>query len=344
MTTAELVFGFKTKGKLKERDIEALDLNKSKITSNEFNAASKNYFEEKRLIKKTSELDKEAKRAIDLQDKSLELIQSSMKNVFQSTGNCSNATIRLVKSAQPVLRGRISHKPILYDAFETKIEEKDDDSSDTEDEKYNYNNRNRLLKARPNSSALPQSHFYSTSLTLNNQKSLNNRPYTAKPKIESIRTRKNPGLKVTIDSSESDDDCIARWNQYKKEKLRQQAQNDLHVQFIDEKMEKLYYELREAREKIPHVNEEKIQEMKLRDPIFAKRYKQYKSAKLINRPPDFDPNDVNIKVRIPKSTLEREKAVIIKKIDNDKDLINKIHMEQQRIYSNKVKEFLSKLP
>jgi hypothetical protein len=341
MTTAELVFGFKTKGKLKERDIEALDLTKSKLTSNEFNAASKNYFEEKRLIRKTHELNREAKRAIDLQDKSLELIQNSMKNVFQSTGNCANGTRRLVKSAQPALRGhRLEHRPILYDAFETKTE--DYDTSDTDDEKYNHNS-NRLMKMRPNSSVVPRSNFYSTSVTLNIQKFTKNRPNTAKPAIETIRNRKNPGLKVTIDSSESDDECLARWNKFKKEKLREQVQNEMNVQFIDEKMEKLYYDLREAREKIPHVNEEKIQEMKLKDPVFAKRYKQYKLAKQINRPPDFDPNDINIKIRIPKSTLEREKAIIMKKIDNEKEFYNKINMEQQRIYSIKVKEFLSKL-
>ncbi|CAF4002368.1 unnamed protein product, partial [Rotaria sp. Silwood1] len=54
-----------------------------------------------------------------------------------------------------------------------------------------------------------------------------------------------------------------------------------------------------------------IQEHKLNDPIFAKRYRQLKLALRAGKIPSYDPNDCELNLTMTKSKIERARSALI---------------------------------
>ena len=69
----------------------------------------------------------------------------------------------------------------------------------------------------------------------------------------------------------------------------------------------------ERRDRIPEVPKEKINELKNRDRIFSKRYRQYEAAKFSDKAPFFDPTDLVSKSFITPNNfaIQRRKQELI---------------------------------
>lgn len=86
--------------------------------------------------------------------------------------------------------------------------------------------------------------------------------------------------------------------------------------FNDRKLYDNYLELCFERDQVPRSLPQRVEILKKRDPVFAKRYKQFLSAKLCNRAPKFDDKDNIFQVKLPKLTIEREKQKFIKLVQS----------------------------
>ena len=90
-------------------------------------------------------------------------------------------------------------------------------------------------------------------------------------------------------------------------------EDSLEVYVFEEKrLYDNYLNLCQERDKIPRSLPQRIDVLKKRDPIFAKRYRQFLSAKTCNKAPKFDPRDNLLPMKLPKLTIQREKEKIIK--------------------------------
>lgn len=69
----------------------------------------------------------------------------------------------------------------------------------------------------------------------------------------------------------------------------------------------------ERRDRIPELPKEKIDELKSRDPVFSKRYRQYEAAKFSDKAPLFDPRDLDLNSpSVPNnSAIQRRKQELI---------------------------------
>jgi hypothetical protein len=93
-----------------------------------------------------------------------------------------------------------------------------------------------------------------------------------------------------------------------------------------------------------YISRERIDSLKQSDPIFAKRYKEFVTAKLINRAPRFSIVDHPIPATLTssKSFLNRQKNEIIRKANDikiEKTRMYQIEMEEAQA---KVQKFLDK--
>ncbi|CAF1110913.1 unnamed protein product [Brachionus calyciflorus] len=83
-----------------------------------------------------------------------------------------------------------------------------------------------------------------------------------------------------------------------------------------------------------------IEELKQKDPIFAKRHKQFINAKICNKAPKFDRNDFYIKIILPKTVLKRSKSSMMERVqDDESDKPRILKAEMQRL-DDRVKEFI----
>ena len=115
--------------------------------------------------------------------------------------------------------------------------------------------------------------------------------------------------------------------------------------FYDVELEQKYQaSIRRRQEIEAYATPELIQEHKMTDPIFAKRYRQLKIALQSGKVPSYDPNDCEIKVRMTKSKIERAKSALMtakeskiktyyqnRQNDNDKNLSERIETFLKRV-------------
>lgn len=82
-----------------------------------------------------------------------------------------------------------------------------------------------------------------------------------------------------------------------------------------------------------------IEILKHKDPIFAKRHKQFINAKICNKAPKFDYNDFYIKI-VPESKLRRNRSDMIEKNrDDESDQPKLLKAEIEKI-DHRVKQFI----
>lgn len=77
--------------------------------------------------------------------------------------------------------------------------------------------------------------------------------------------------------------------------------------------------------------------------FFLQRYKQFEQAKQNGKPANYDFNDLNLTVYMPKSAIERQKQIIISETPSNKDVIRQINLKRQEFLTSKVKDFIKKL-
>lgn len=86
--------------------------------------------------------------------------------------------------------------------------------------------------------------------------------------------------------------------------------------------------------------QKEIEMLKQRDPIFAKRHKQFLNAKICNKAPKFDHNDYFIKIVMPKSMLKRSKTDLMDKGNvNESDEPKNLKAEMEKLDA-RVKQFI----
>jgi len=96
------------------------------------------------------------------------------------------------------------------------------------------------------------------------------------------------------------------------------------------------------RDNVPKESPQRIETLKKTDPIFAKRHKQFVSAKVCNKAPKFDANDYYATIRLPKQAkvIKREQKEILSVVNNVQINKPKIYREEMEKVEVKVKEFV----
>jgi len=82
--------------------------------------------------------------------------------------------------------------------------------------------------------------------------------------------------------------------------------------FFDSELDKKYQASIRRREEIEaFLTPELVEEHKIDDPIFAKRYRQLKLAVRSGKLPVYDPSDCEINITMSKSKIERARSALI---------------------------------
>jgi len=153
------------------------------------------------------------------------------------------------------------------------------------------------------------------------------------------KEKRNPGFKVQV-NDDSDDDDLKAWRKFNSENKRRR---EAGVEFIDKKQERTYNAILAHKERIPKHGADSIKERMMVDPIFAKRYKQHMASRQCGKPADFDPNDNNFKLLMPKLAIEREKQKIIIRPESGKEAIRRVNEMQLKAINHKVDAFVKNL-
>ncbi len=223
------------------------------------------------------------------------------------------------------------------------------DTSESEDElgesvlergKNSHRIKSSLQKKKPIDNIRP---LTTTNVTATNENMMHaNRNHIYECKTAPIERRKG-GFRVGVEDDEKNDANIAAWLKYKNDKKKREKKGKIDTVFLDEKLEKKYYELCAQRDQVPRHTSEEIENMKKRDPIFAKRYKQFISSKMNGKPAHYDENDLNARVFVPKWTIERQKQVMISESRTQMELIREMNIKKQLHFDDRVKSFIKKL-
>ena len=123
-------------------------------------------------------------------------------------------------------------------------------------------------------------------------------------------------------------------------------EEDKRVIFEDQSLKNIYLEVCRQRDSVPRYNKEKIEVLKKIDPVFAKRYKEFKTAIISGHAPQFNTNDHNLTYskKTPKNKIDRQKQGIIMLMNNDKySQPQKIMKEERNKFDRRVKFFIHSL-
>ncbi|CAF3512521.1 unnamed protein product [Rotaria sp. Silwood1] len=129
--------------------------------------------------------------------------------------------------------------------------------------------------------------------------------------ISSISHRITWPVKLKVfalqDENEARQQYLAWRAEQRKNKMKQAP-----TTFFDGELERKYQESIRRRQEIDaFLTPELIQEHKLNDPIFAKRYRQLKLALRAGKIPSYDPNDCELNLTMTKSKIERARSALI---------------------------------
>ena len=113
--------------------------------------------------------------------------------------------------------------------------------------------------------------------------------------------------------------------------------------FEDKNLYQVYLDLCAQRDNVPERSASRIEALKKKDPVFAKRYKQFLTAKNCNKAPNFDLNDYLIPVTMPKSALLRKKDQIIKEVNEERERSAKMQRAEMQLIEKKIKVFVQNI-
>lgn len=142
------------------------------------------------------------------------------------------------------------------------------------------------------------------------------------------------------DENEARKQFLAWRAEQRKTKVRRPSKT-----FYDKELEEKYQQSIRRRQEIEdYVTPELIQEHKLEDPIFAKRFRQLKLAVRAGKIPTYDPNDREINVKMTKSKIERERSALI---TAKQSKIQTFYRNQQNLHdrnlNDRIQTFLNRI-
>ncbi len=142
------------------------------------------------------------------------------------------------------------------------------------------------------------------------------------------------------DEDESRKQFLAWRAEQRKSKVRRPSKT-----FFDSELDRKYKQSIKRREEIEaFLTPELIEEHKIDDPIFAKRYQQLKLAVRSGKLPTYDPNDCEININMSKSRIERARSALI---TAEQSKIKTYYRNQQNLYdtnlSKRMKAFLERV-
>ncbi len=113
---------------------------------------------------------------------------------------------------------------------------------------------------------------------------------------------------------------------------------DRNFEFNDEEVYKRYVGLCEVRDSIPETGKKRIEALKKRDPVFARRFGEYVSLRTKYRAPRFEPHNSVYLPPVPKLTLTKNKERFIKEMSYHHK-VNLPMLKMQRVIERS-KEFM----
>ncbi|CAF1117005.1 unnamed protein product [Didymodactylos carnosus] len=232
-----------------------------------------------------------------------------------------------VQSAGSALLKRPSTAPIkMYNG-----ELSDEDTSDDEI------TRSRIQSTTLNSRITSSVHSTPTVLSHHPQSSLERDYYDDnKSTTDHSNTKISWPVRLRVFALQDEDEARKQWLAWKAEQRKAKRRNS--KQFLDVELERQYRESIRRRQEIEaFLTPEIIENAKLNDPIFAKRYRQLKLAVKAGKLPAYDRNDTEINLTMTKSKIERARTALIsakqskikniyraQQINNDKNLSRRI--------------------
>ena len=116
-------------------------------------------------------------------------------------------------------------------------------------------------------------------------------------------------------------------------------------QFLDLELERQYQEsIRRRKEIEAFVTPDLIEEHRKNDPVFAKRYRQLKTAVRAGGTPNYDPSDHDIVITMNKSKIERARtALVTAKQSKLKNFYRNQQMINDANLSKRIDTFLNRL-
>lgn len=130
-------------------------------------------------------------------------------------------------------------------------------------------------------------------------------------------------------------------------KMATKSNKMLGMQIEDERLKKKYLAICRERDAIPKHSHEKKELLKTLDPVFAKRYREFKVSVQAGHVPKFSYADHNLThavQMIPKKMLDRQRKGIVSLLDSDRMREPKKIMHTERNeYDRRVRLFIRRL-
>ena len=350
-----------------------------RISNNELNAALRNLIEEQRLQMQLLAYKSELKYNNFNQQKETDKAQKFIKHVQTSTGNTFKSRDTHSAKNEKSNRTKSSHgKNVRIDtelkkknfmqllcessstmhnqsAYSFDVKPHKDHMSGTS---YNYND---ILEISDTSESDEEFGGIFNKITLLGLQNVKNNKAKLRPmttngissyndtqmhakRDTALNCRTAPissqrsGFKTTIE----DDSNLSAWVKYKKNLAKAAKKGKAEIVFNDEKLERKYFEILQKKNKIPHHTPEEISELRKRDPIFAKRHNQFLSAKRNGKAANYDENDINSRVFMPKWSIQKQKCEMQVETRSELDLLRIHNRQNLKLLDDKVQSFVKK--
>jgi len=334
-----------------------------RLSTNECKATTKNRHESVCLSKKLNILEKEKELHENKHTKSMISLRQSMESFKITTGKTQDPYEKL-KIEKPILalpnplksktersdslasfnfnydlihKQAAENNGMLYNAFPFKS---------LQDPMYQFNPTFVKVSETPESRSRrisvdrqkdnEQSHDYDDSSTMDDESIFANNE-----KFELIEVN-NDGFKLNLEEEAEEQEELLMANRLKRAKKK--FEKETNMQLDDEKLEQEIQEIYKQRMAIPHIDPKKIEQLKNKDPIFAKRYRQFASARLSGRAPLYELQDSKIRLAMPRSAIEKKKKEMLQVfIETKKPVIKNPEIEVQQKLNEKLRGFTKNL-
>lgn len=142
------------------------------------------------------------------------------------------------------------------------------------------------------------------------------------------------------DENEARKQFLAWRAEQRKAKVRRPSKT-----FFDSELERKYQQSIRRRQEIEdYITPELVEEHKVEDPIFAKRYRQLKLAVRSGKLPTYDPTDCEINITMTKSKIERERSALISaKQSKIKTFYRNQQTMHDRTLTDRIQTFLNRI-
>ena len=91
------------------------------------------------------------------------------------------------------------------------------------------------------------------------------------------------------------------------------------------------------------MSKEKIKGLKDKDPVFAKRYKKFSSAKQAGKVPVFENENIPIRLAMPRSAIEKRKKEMMQSVEEKTLYRENPYINEQIKLNEKVSDFVKNL-